>query len=159
MSTPEVTSARRRWAIAAVLVAGLVAFALLAVVAGLSRTSASEDEVSPATVKSLRGGLHRLQLSARAVERVGIATGPVSSALVATRRRPVVPYSAVIYDANGNSWTYISPKPRTYVRHRVVVDRVSGGNAFLSSGPHVGTKVVTVGAAELFGTEFEFDEE
>ena len=40
-----------------------------------------------------------------------------------------------------------------------VVARVAGDLAVLSSGPSVGTQVVSVGVAELFGTEFEFDEE
>jgi len=36
----------------------------------------------------------------------------------------------------------------------VVVDHVIGHEAVLAMGPRPGTKVVTDGAAELFGTEF-----
>jgi hypothetical protein len=71
----------------------------------------------------------------------------------------VVPYAAVLYDAHGDAWTYTSPEPLTFVRHRITVDNIQGDLAFLSSGPPVGTLVVTVGAAELYGAEFEFEEE
>jgi hypothetical protein len=162
LSTPEIVPTRRgpwRWGTAALVVAGLVAFALFAVVAGLSRSAASEEELSPATVTALHGGLHKLTLSQRAVERVGIVTKPVQTQVAGGRARLVVPYSSIVYDAQGNSWIYTATTPVSFVRHRVVVDRVSAGRAILSRGPRIGTKVVGVGAAELFGTEFEFDEE
>jgi hypothetical protein len=40
------------------------------------------------------------------------------------------------------------------VRTRVVVSRFAGDWAVLLQGPGEGTQVVTIGAAELFGTEF-----
>ena len=45
------------------------------------------------------------------------------------------------------------PEPLTFVRHRVVIDKIDRGLAVLQDGPAVGTKVVTVGAAELYGAE------
>lgn len=69
--------------------------------------------------------------------------------------RNVVPYSAVIYGAHGESWVYTSPEPLTYVRHPISIDYVEDDLAVLSDGPPVGTDVVTVGVAELLGTEFE----
>ena len=42
------------------------------------------------------------------------------------------------------------------VRRRVQVSRVAGDQAVLATGPAVGSKIVTVGAAELFGTEVGF---
>lgn len=65
----------------------------------------------------------------------------------------VIPYSAVYYDAKGVAWTYISTKPLTYERHRIIVERVVGDLAVLSDGPPVGTPVVTVGAPLLYGAE------
>jgi hypothetical protein len=67
----------------------------------------------------------------------------------------VVPHSSLIYGAHGESWVYTSPEPLTYVRHPVVVDYVEDDLAVLSDGPAAGTEVVSVGVAELFGTEFE----
>jgi hypothetical protein len=69
--------------------------------------------------------------------------------------RKVVPYSAVIYGAHGETWVYASPEPLTYVRHPVSIDYVDDDLAVLSEGPPAGTDVVTVGVAELFGAEFE----
>jgi hypothetical protein len=67
----------------------------------------------------------------------------------------VVPHSSLIYGAHGETWVYTSPEPLTYVRHPVVVDYVEDDTAVLSDGPPAGTEVVSVGAAEVYGTEFE----
>lgn len=67
----------------------------------------------------------------------------------------VIPFSAIIYDINGGTWVYTNPSPNVYVRQRVELKSVIGNNAVLNRGPAAGTKIVTVGAAELFGTEFE----
>jgi hypothetical protein len=45
------------------------------------------------------------------------------------------------------------------VRKPVGVETVRKGEAVLSSGPRAGTAVVTVGSAELFGAEYEFEPE
>ena len=42
---------------------------------------------------------------------------------------------------------------REPVREKVVIDAIEGDRAFLSTGPAAGTKVATVGVAELFGAE------
>lgn len=68
-------------------------------------------------------------------------------------KQKVVPYSSVYYDAKGNAWVYVNGTPLTYQRQRITVERVVGDLALLSEGPDVGTSVVTVGAALLFGAE------
>jgi hypothetical protein len=70
-------------------------------------------------------------------------------------KRTVVPYSALIYDSRGQTWVYTSPSPRTFVRQKVEVDQIQGDTGVLSDGPVVGTAVASVGAAELYGTEFK----
>ncbi len=67
----------------------------------------------------------------------------------------VVPYAALIYDAEGHTYVYASPKARTFVREAVSVDRIAGGRVHLTRGPAAGTAVVTVGAAEVYGAELE----
>jgi hypothetical protein len=71
-----------------------------------------------------------------------------------TKRR-IVPYSSLIYDSHGQTWIYTSPEPRTFIRQKVEVDYVLGNRAILSEGPPAGTVVASVGAAELYGTEFK----
>ena len=66
----------------------------------------------------------------------------------------VVPAAAVVYDLNGGTWVYESRGKHAFARTRVVVDHVNGPDAVLALGPKPGTKVVTDGVAELFGTEF-----
>lgn len=68
--------------------------------------------------------------------------------------RLVVPWVAVVYDFHGGAWVYEQLAPQTYTRHRVSVARVQGKDAVLAAGPPPGTKVVTDGVAEIFGTEF-----
>jgi hypothetical protein len=114
-----------------------------------------ESEEPPARVEVVEGTeLSRLMLTERAAARLGIRTAPVER--VAGRPSwTTVPYSAVLYAPDGETWIYISTEPLTYIRHAVVVDRIDGQLAVLSKGPPVDTQVVTVGVAELYGTEFE----
>jgi cobalt-zinc-cadmium efflux system membrane fusion protein len=66
----------------------------------------------------------------------------------------VVPESAVLYDIHGATWAYEDQGAGRFVRHRIEIERRAGDRAVVSRGLAAGTKVVTVGAAELFGTEF-----
>jgi hypothetical protein len=68
-------------------------------------------------------------------------------------KQKAVPYGAVYYDAKGAAWVYVNPEPLVFERQRITVERVVGDQAVLTDGPPVGTPVVTVGAALLYGTE------
>ncbi len=65
-----------------------------------------------------------------------------------------VPASAILTDINGGEWVYVETAPRQFERRRVEVARIVGGRASLARGLASGVRVVTAGAAELFGTEF-----
>jgi len=65
-----------------------------------------------------------------------------------------VPSSAIVRDIYGGEWVYRKTGAETFVRQRVEVASESGGQALLARGLKAGALVVTVGAAELFGTEF-----
>lgn len=77
----------------------------------------------------------------------------VEVALLGGGVKKVIPYAAVIYDLNGETWSYTRTEPLSFVRHSITVDYIDGDLAILSEGPEVGTEVVTVGVAELWGTE------
>ena len=66
----------------------------------------------------------------------------------------VIPFSAICYDIQGGTWVYENSTPLIFIRRRVELSNVENGMAILKRGPAVGTKIVIVGAAELFGTEF-----
>jgi len=66
----------------------------------------------------------------------------------------VVPKAALLHDAYGGTWVYVARQPQVYARERVVVADIVEALAVLSQGPAAGSRVVTDGAAELFGVEF-----
>ena len=66
----------------------------------------------------------------------------------------VIPYSSILYDIHGGTWVYENTGPGEYIRRRVELQRVDGNIAVLNRGPGAGSKIVTAGAAEIFGTEF-----
>ena len=109
----------------------------------------------PATVEHVEGSedVSRLTLTPKAVERLGIQTTPLREEKVAGKQRKVVPYGAVLYDADGKTSVYVTSAPNVYVREPITVELIEGDRAILSAGPAVGTVVVSVGAAELYGTE------
>jgi cobalt-zinc-cadmium efflux system membrane fusion protein len=66
----------------------------------------------------------------------------------------VIPYAALIYDVEGGTWVYVKEaNALTFIRQSVTVDYIQGDLAYLTDGPDVGSEVVTVGGAELFGVE------
>ena len=115
-----------------------------------------KSDEDPAKVATVQGtNLKSVTLSARAAERLGIVTQPVrevpaANGLPAARS---IPLAAVTYDTHGDAWAYAVTQPLTFVRRAVKVARVQGDIAILESGPEVGTAVVVVGVAELFGVE------
>jgi hypothetical protein len=136
----------RRNGLIPVLVVGL---ALLG--AGCGGGSEEAVEAEPAAVEAIKGtDLSRVILTAEAARRIDVHTAPARAA----GKRTVIPYDAVLYDANGDTWTYTSPKHLVYVREDITVDRIDGDRAILSAGPASGTPVVTVGATEIWGVEY-----
>jgi hypothetical protein len=149
---------RLLWVVAALIMGlGLVA-------CGHSRGTSSYT--APAGLTPIPGtSLHRVTLDQAAIEDLGIRSEPVRTAASATtagghkQALTVIPVTALIYDPQGRPWTYTIVAPRTFVRHSVMIDRIDGKRVFLVSGPPPGTPVVTVGAAELLGTEYGVGEE
>lgn len=132
---------RYRW-----LVPGLVVAAMA--LTGCEQTQAGgSQQDEPAKVEAVAGtDLHRLTLTEEAVTRLGIKTEPV--------RADGIPMAAVVYDKDGKTWAYTTPEPHTYLRQEVTLGPVDNGTGVVQTGPAPGTAVVTVGAAELLGTEF-----
>lgn len=74
--------------------------------------------------------------------------------LAAGTEHLVVPRGALLFDALGGTWVYEAREGGVFVRQRVTLVDTIGETAVLGRGPAPGTRVVTTGAAELFGTEF-----
>jgi hypothetical protein len=109
----------------------------------------------PAKVEHVEGSedVSRLTLEPKAAERLGIQTAQVREQKVAGKQRKVIPYGALLYDSKGDTYVYVTAQPLTYVREPVTVDYIGAGSVVLTEGPAAGTMVVSVGAAELYGTE------
>jgi hypothetical protein len=104
------------------------------------------DKVAPSMLEPIDGTeLSRVILTEKAAERIGIET--------VSMKGNSVPYAAVIYDVEGNTWVYTNPAPLTFVRASIVIDRIDGDMVVLGKGLDANTAVVTVGVSELYGTE------
>lgn len=157
MSSAHVASKHRavgRW-----LAAGCLTASALALTA--CGTAPAPELASPAQVVPVAGSsIPRLELAHGAVQRLGIQTRPVAAAAPGTGgATKVIPYAAVIYDTDGSSWTYVEIAADTYVRQPITVTVIRQDVALLSSGPSLGAQVVTVGSAELLGTEYNISGE
>lgn len=141
---------RNRWLIVVLIIAGLQ-------LSACERKSGAHHAEHPAQVEHIEGtALSRVTLTEKAAQRIDLKTDQVREAKVKRSASPrkVVPYSSLIYDPQGQTWIYTSPKPRTFIRHKVEVDYIEADIAVLNEGPPTGTVVASVGVAELYGTEF-----
>lgn len=138
---------RARWMM---LVLILVALPL----AACSQKSAGASSERPAVIEDIEGSdFKRVVLTEKAAERLDIQIALVSEEQVDGTQRLVIPYAALIYGLNGETWAYIRPEPLTFVREAIIVDYIEGDIAVLLVGPAIGTEVVTVGGALLYGAE------
>jgi hypothetical protein len=134
--------------------AGLVSIAAAIALGGCTEVETeSATGYEPAALEPVKGSedLQRVTFTAEGARRVGLETGEVSR----SGKRLVVPYAALLYDPEGKTYVYASPKPLEYLRARVKVDRIEDGRVLLTDGPPAGTRVVTVGVTEVYGTELE----
>jgi CRISPR/Cas system CSM-associated protein Csm3 (group 7 of RAMP superfamily) len=135
-----------------VLIAAGVSLSACSEAPSSSYSSETASHYEPAKLEPIKGTeVKRVIFSAEGAKRVGLQTAAIRQ----NGQRKIIPYAAIIYDSKGNTYTYTSPERLTFVRQEVEIDRVDGDRVVLSDGPPAGTEVVTVGAAEVYGTEFE----
>jgi hypothetical protein len=115
------------------------------------------DEEEPARVEKVEGSeFNKVTLTARAAERLDIQSEAVREVESDSGMLMVVPYSAILYGLNGETWAYVrnpGGDSLVFVRQPITVDHIEGGLAFLTDGPPAGTEVVSVGAALLYGAD------
>jgi hypothetical protein len=140
--------------------AGLVLIACVVTLSACGEASSGYDyelasHHEPAKLEPIKGtDVQRVIFDAEAAKRVGLKTAQIRH----NGQGKIMPYAALIYDAEGGTYAYTSPKPLTYVRQQISIDHFDGDSVVLSEGPPSGTKVVTVGVDEVYGTEFEVEE-
>jgi hypothetical protein len=134
--------------------AGLVSIAVALALGGCTEVETeSATGYEPAALEPVKGSedLQKVTFTAEGARRAGLETGEVSR----SGKRLVVPYAALLYDPEGKTYVYTSPKPLEYLRAPVEVERIEDDRVLLTDGPPPGTTVVTVGATEVYGTELE----
>lgn len=137
------------------LLVALIGVLSLAGCAKIEQTAAKAKD--PFVLEPIEGtDLVRLLVEPATVKRTAVKTGKVDGLVrfgsESEGRR--IPYASVLYLPDGTTFVYTNPLPNTYVRAPIAVDYIEGQVAVLTSGPEPGTKVVTDGAAELWGMEF-----
>lgn len=139
------------WMIVVLLILAILP---LAACSGLQEETIQEE---PAKVEAIEGSeFNRVTLTERAAERLDIQTKMAREEAIDGSVKLVIPYSALIYGLNGETWAYMRDPDvdsLTFVRVPLTVERVEGDLVVLADGPEPGTEVVTVGAAELYGAD------
>ena len=133
---------------------GVLVFTVLLLAAcGTNTGPVTGEKIAPSLVEPIEGSeFSRVTLTEKAVERLGLQTTPVQVKEMNTEHL-AVPYSALLYGLQGETWVYTNPEPLVYIRQAIVVDYIDGDWVALVEGPEVDTPVVTVGASLLYGTE------
>jgi hypothetical protein len=138
----------------------LISACLVLAIASLSVSACKEVEseeaagYEPATLTAVKGkgdDYKQVTFTKEGADRVDLQTATVRS----SGDRAVIPYAALIYNDEAKTFVYTSPKSLTYLREAVKVDRIEGDRVLLSDGPPSSTKVVTVGATEVYGAEVD----
>jgi len=135
---------RNEWMLVMLVLAGLLS--------ACAPKSVIADKIPPSKVEAVDGSdFKRLTLTEKAAERLDIQVAKVEQ--MDGSQQKVIPYAAILYGLNGETWTYTNPEPLVYFREVIVVDHIDGDMVVLSEGPEVDMPVVTVGVSLLYGAE------
>lgn len=133
----------------------IIAAAVLLSLAGCDKDvksagATTAKPVSATAAAPAPSGPKRITLKDLETKRLGIELAEVTK----SGERLTMPYNALLYDPTGGEWAFANPEGNVYHRTALKVEAIEGDKVYLTSGPAVGTKVVTMGAAELYGIEF-----
>lgn len=135
---------RNKWMLVMLVLAGLLS--------ACAPKSVTAEKIPPSKTEEVEGSeFKRVILTEKAAERIDVQTALVEQ--MDGSQQKVIPYAAVMYGLNGETWTYTNPEPLVYFREVIVVDHIDGDMAVLSEGPEVDMPVVTVGVQLLYGAE------
>jgi hypothetical protein len=133
----------------AVLSLGLTVLALA--LSSCTEVEEFESGYEPSSAQPIEGSdIQLVTFTAEAARRAGVRLATVT----ARAGRREIPYAALIYNDEGDTFAYVSARPLRYVRTPIDVHRITHGRVLLDHGPAAGTRVVTVGAAEVYSAEF-----
>lgn len=114
-------------------------------------SEAAYEKIEPYELTETESGINEVALTQRASERLQMESAPITAA--DGNAGMTVPYAALIYDTNGDTWVYQQTDSLKYKRVPVVVDYIEGDTVYLSEAPEAGTPVAITSVAELYGTD------
>jgi hypothetical protein len=135
-------------------VTALIGLCCTLAVGGCAKVSApTSTHYKPAALATAttEAGARQVTLTEEAARRIGLQT----EAIRAEGKLLVLPSAAVIYDPKGGALVYTATSALTFLRVPVQIVKADAQHVWASSGPKVGTQVVTTGASQVYGAEFE----
>jgi predicted small lipoprotein YifL len=134
-----------------------LAVALMVVIgAALAGCGSSGEPLIPPSSKlvPVRGNpAGKIVLTAQGAQHLGLETASVRGVAAPAAAKTVIPFVSVVYAPSGQTYAFTSQGPLTFTEVPIKIDRISGDAVYLLKGPQAGSKVVTVGAEELFGVQ------
>jgi multidrug efflux pump subunit AcrA (membrane-fusion protein) len=135
----------------------ILAVALMVVIGALLAGCGGSGEPSvPASSKlvPVHGNpAGKIVLTAAGAQHLGLQTATVRSVRAPAAAKAIIPFAAVVYAPSGQTYAFISQGRLTFTEVPITIDRINGDAVYLLKGPQAGSKVVTVGAEELFGVQ------
>jgi hypothetical protein len=149
-------NSKKRRARATVLTAVVVA-AVTAALAGCSTSSSVASQPPTFKVVTTPGSSEpTITLTPLGVTRIGLETATVT---VGRSGEATFPYSALLYESNGQAAVYVSTGTLSFQRAFVTVGTITGDTVTVTSGVTPGQRVATDGAEELLGVQNGVGEE
>jgi preprotein translocase subunit SecF len=148
---PAAAAVSARWRVARWRVA-LPALAIaVACVAGCGSSAPTDSSQAPPARMEHVGHNKALSvvLTPLGAERIGLKV----AAAAASGTQVTVPYSALLYEPNGQTAVYTRISSLVFTRQFVAVASINGDRVVLNSGVKPGTDVVTQGGEELLGVQ------
>lgn len=124
-------------------------------IAGCGRSAEPPAQVGPARlVPTGAGGTPSVVLSQAGAGRIGLTTGQAGlGRLGSYAGMTIVPYSALLYEPDGQAVVYAVTGRLTYTLRFVIVRGINGNDVLVSAGLAPGTQIVTTGGEELLGVQ------
>jgi multidrug efflux pump subunit AcrA (membrane-fusion protein) len=148
--------ARRPKAAAVVTVAVAAITAALAGCSSASSSSTASQSPTFSVVTAPGSSEPTITLTPLGATRIGLETATVS---VGITGEATFPYSALLYEPNGQAAVYVSTGTLSFQRAFVTVGSITGNTVVVTSGVTPGQRVATDGAQELLGVQNGVGEE
>ena len=140
--------------------AALTAVAAATVTVALAgcATSSSSSPPPPTFSVTMAPGssVTTITLTPLGATRIGLRTATVAAG---ANDQATFPYSALLYEPNGQAAVYVSTGPLSFQRSFVTVGSIVGDTVTVTSGVTAGQRIATDGSEELLGVQNGVEEQ